>query len=93
MTSCDQWGPFACGLEPAERLARLRCLRTLAHMLCGPAGLALQASIRRAETEPTDAALYAVLTELDALPSIPRRHVLASYAAVSRNDRAKVATD
>lgn len=82
----DSWGPFAPGLEPGERLARLRCLRAIVHLLCGYRGLALQATIRAAEQGRTMGLLEPVLLELSALAATDQRHVLASYAAICRGD-------
>ena len=83
----DRWGPFADGLEPGERIARLRCLRALTHVLCGHRGLALQAAIRAAEAGRTMGLLDAVVVEIERLAALDRRHVLASYLAVSREPR------
>ena len=82
----DRWGPFADGLEPGERIARLRVLRAITHLLLGHRGLALQAAIRAAEQKRTMGLLEPVLVELDALAATDRRHVLASYGAISRQD-------
>lgn len=76
----DAWGPF----DPGERLARLRVLRALVHLLLGPRGLALQDAIRSAERHRTMGRLYEVLVEIDTLAAKDRRHVLTSYAAVTR---------
>lgn len=71
------WGPWATGLAPAERLARLRGLRALCHVLAGPHGAALADALKAAESD--DGALVLAATELDRLPSLPRRHILRSY--------------
>ena len=78
----DTWGPFARGLDPAERTACLRCLRAIVHLTAGPRGAALVALLRRAEQDPT--ALAPAITALNALASLDRRHVLASYATLNR---------
>ncbi|MHC2104120.1 hypothetical protein [Methylobacterium sp. CM6246] len=82
--SADSWGPFAPDLEPGERVARLRILRAIAHLLLGPRGLNLQGSIRAAEQHRTMGRLSDVLSEIDALAAKDRRNVLTSYAAVTR---------
>ena len=86
----DQWGPFVLDLDPGERIARLRCLRAVVHLLAGHRGLDLQVTIRTAERAPTIDALHAVLSEIDRLTPNDRRHALASYCAITRNDRASV---
>ena len=80
--SADRWGPFAEHVEPAERVARLRCLRTIAHLLLGPRGIELKAHLCRAETD--QAALPYALDALNRLASRDRRSVLASYVALTR---------
>ena len=80
----DAWGPFAPDLDPGERLARLRVLRAVVHLLLGPRGLALQDAIRSAERHRTMGRLYEVLVEIDTLAAKDRRNVLTSYAAVTR---------
>ncbi len=79
---CDQFGPWAAGLDPAEQRARLRAMRALARVHCGPRAADLVRLLAQAETDP--AALEPALVALDRLPSNDRRHVLASYSALSR---------
>lgn len=79
---CDQFGPWAAGLDVAELRARLRAMRALARVHCGPRGADLVRLLAQAETDPT--ALEPALSALDRLPSNDRRHVLASYSALSR---------
>ena len=78
-------GSVTANLEPVfqvaepERSARLRELRLAALLLCGakhPLARALAAAI----ADP--AMLVAALAELDALPALPRRRLLATLAAV-----------
>ena len=78
----DQFGPWAPGLDPAELRARLRAMRALARVLCGPRASDLCRLLAKAETDA--AALEPALAALDRLPSNDRRHVLASYRALSR---------
>jgi hypothetical protein len=61
-------------LSDAERLARWRALRCAAVLLIG-GNHPLVETLRRAETE-ADAGSRA-LAELDALPALPRRRLLA----------------
>ena len=67
-------------LEPAERLAQLRALQALARVLAGPAAVALIAALRQAEADTS--ALPAVDLALDALPTVPRRRILCTLAAI-----------
>jgi hypothetical protein len=78
------FGPWATGISDGERLARLRSIRALAFLLCGEAH-PLVIALRDAETDPAAAAL--ALAELDALPPLRRRRVLATYAALSAPSR------
>ncbi|SOR30302.1 conserved protein of unknown function [Methylorubrum extorquens] len=80
--SADRWGPFAEGLDPAERCARLRTLRSIVHLLIGPRAGQLRALLKEAESDA--AVLPAALKALDALAPLDRRRVLASYAAIER---------
>lgn len=80
----DSWGPFARGLDRAERVARLRELRAVVRLTCGPRGEPLAWHLRAAETAPER--LGEALAAIDALAALDRRHVLASYAALNRSD-------
>ncbi|MCJ2011238.1 hypothetical protein [Methylobacterium sp. J-076] len=81
--SCNQFGPWTPGLKAAERGARLRAMRTLARVQCGPRAADLVRLLAQAEADP--AALEPALAALNRLASHDRRHVLASYAALSRS--------
>lgn len=78
--SRDWWGPWRPDIEPPERLARLRSLRVVVRLLCGPRGADLERHLRDAETDRP--ALLRALDALDRLAPLDRRRVLASYAAV-----------
>lgn len=78
----DRWGPFADGLDLAERRARLRALRSVVHLLIGPRAGQLRVLLKEAESDA--AVLAAALRALDALAPLDRRRVLASYAAIER---------
>lgn len=80
--AADQWGPFALDLRPSERIARLRCLRAVVHLTCGPRGDDLSDRLRRAEMLSVSS--ESVLASLNALEPLDRRRVLASYAAINR---------
>ena len=77
----DRFGPWADDLDEAERRARLRSMRALTRVLCGPRGIELAAHLARAEHDPT--ALLAAHGALYRLPSRDRREVLTSYSALA----------
>lgn len=79
----DQFGPWACGIDMAERRARLRAMRALARVHCGPRAADLVRLLAQAEADP--AALEPALAALDRLAANDRRHVLASYSALFRS--------
>ena len=81
--SCDEFGPWAFGLDRVERVARLRSLRAIVRLSIGPRGEALASLLHRAERDPD--ALEPALRALDALASIDCRQVLASFAALHRS--------
>ena len=78
----DQWGPFAEGIDAAEQRARLRSLRALAAIHCGPRAATLCRLLSSAETDPAD--LEPAAAALNRLAPVDRRHVLASYAGLAR---------
>jgi hypothetical protein len=75
------FGPWRDDLPADERKARVRELRALAHLLApnSPLIAALTAAEAGDQT-----ALDAALDEIDRLPALTRRRLLASYAALSR---------
>lgn len=79
--SGDQWGPFAEGLDPAEQRARLRSLRALARVYCGPRAADLCSLLAQAETNPE--ALEPANVALNRLAPLDRRAILASFARLS----------
>ena len=87
IASRDRFGPFADGLDPAERLARLRSMRAITNLCCGPRGEALARALNLAERDPAHLpAAVAALDALAALAALDRRHVLASFARLYRTD-------
>jgi hypothetical protein len=66
-------------LDPAERRAQLRALQAIVRLIVGPAAASLVTALRQAEAD--SAALPAVDLELNALPTIPRRRILCTFAA------------
>ena len=80
--AAEAWGPFRPDLDPAERKARLRCLRAIVHLSTGPRGQALTDLLRRAEQDA--ALLPSALAALTALDPLDKRRVWASYAALNR---------
>jgi hypothetical protein len=78
------FGPWARGLTTSERLARWRGLRALALVYVGGAH-PLVSTLRAAERDRKAAAL--ALEQLDALPALRRRRLLASYGALDAPPR------
>lgn len=74
----NRFGPWAHNLSPAEQRARLRAMRALAQVHCGPRANHLCTLLAEAEFDP--GALMPALDALDHLAPVDRRHVLASYA-------------
>jgi hypothetical protein len=70
------FGPWAPGITPAERLARLRAMRAFALLYARPWTDFIDA-LARAETDP--AALDEAADLLVAIPALTRRRMLASY--------------
>lgn len=81
MDFMDRWGPFASGIDTAELRARLRALRTIVHLRLGERGAALARLLHGAETDVS--ILDRAVELLNRLPSLDRRRVLASYAALA----------
>jgi hypothetical protein len=75
------FGPWRDDLPADERKARCREMRALAHMLAPKSPLV--AALKAAEAGD-QTALDAALAEIDRLPALTRRRLLASYAALSR---------
>jgi hypothetical protein len=69
-------------LTETERLARLRCLRCLVHVLTGERGLDLCELLDRAESN--GGALRELVDALARLEPVGRRRVLATYARLHR---------
>jgi hypothetical protein len=75
------FGPFAADLDRTERIARLRALRAIALTFARPHREFLNA-LTRAESDVS--ALAPALELLEALPALPKRRVLATYADLAR---------
>jgi hypothetical protein len=67
--------------DQLERIARIREMRALSLLLCGAAHPATVA-LAKAITDPT--ATDHALTEVDILPALRRRRLLAAYCALMR---------
>ena len=80
--AADQWGPFAPSLDLVERIGRLRTLRAIVHLTTGPRGQGAADLLRQAERDP--AVLPRALDALTRMAANDRRHVWASYAALTR---------
>jgi hypothetical protein len=79
----DEIGPWVNGLDPAERLARLRSLRALVQLLAGP-DHPLVVALARAEVDPSDEAALEAWEALMTMPSFKRRRILGSLAMLTR---------
>lgn len=77
-----QFGPFARGLAPVERVARLRSMRTVVQLHCGPRGQAAARALSIAETSEDAAGL--AIGALERLDPLDRRRVLASYQRIAQ---------
>jgi hypothetical protein len=78
----DRWGPFSPGIETAERIARCRGLGAVVHLTTGPRGQEAVRLLRQAERDP--AALTAAARAINAMEPTDKRHVWASYAALTK---------
>ena len=74
------FGPWLPNVGQVERCAQLRSLAALATVFLGCANPIVMA-LRRAEQD--DAELARAYALLDALPSIPKRRLLSTFAAVN----------
>jgi hypothetical protein len=84
MTAPDRFGPWADGIEPAERLARYRSMRALCQLFCGPRH-PLVVALAAAEADPADDAAALIAWQvLTTMPTIKRRRILASLATLIR---------
>lgn len=84
----DPFGPWADGLDPAEKLARYRGLRALAQVFAGP-GHPLVMALARAEVDSSDEAAGLAWEALMTLPTIRRRRILGSLATLIRTSERK----
>jgi hypothetical protein len=75
------YGPFAAGLDPAERRARCRALRSLALLIIGQKHPLIEAL---PHAEHDDVSLRRAAEYVDCLTPIRRRRLLCAYAAVAR---------
>jgi hypothetical protein len=80
MASAEPFGPFRGDMNPVERVAQLRVLRALVHVYF--ALPELEVALKRGEIE--DSARVRALQLLDAVPSLKRRHILATFAYLHR---------
>lgn len=77
-----QFGPFARGLATTERVARLRAMRTIVQLHCGPRGQAAARALDLAETDGDATGL--AIGALERLDPLDRRRVLASYQRIAQ---------
>jgi hypothetical protein len=74
------FGPWAPNVNPVERVAQLRALCALAAVYCGSSHQ-LVGELRAAETDRD--ATERALALLDALPSLTRRRLIATFGAIT----------
>lgn len=86
MSASAAFGPWRADIPTDERLARLRAMRAIVFMLCGPHH-PLVIALAAAETEPS--ATEEALRQLEQLPPLRRRRVLSVYAALQTSRRGK----
>lgn len=79
----DRFGPWSDRIDAAERLARLRSLRAITRLCCGPRGDRLADELHRAERDASR--LPFALAALDCLAALDKRQVLTSFAALHRH--------
>src|SRR5262249_33494074 len=79
------FGPWTVGVAEPDRVAGLRALAALSAVFAG-SGHPVVAALRMAEAEPETAGQ--ALSLFDKLPTLRRRQVIATYAAVMRPRRA-----
>jgi hypothetical protein len=78
----ETWGPWDSKIDPAERLARLRSLRTIVTAMFGddrPRPLARALFLAESQ-DPTDLQVAAI--EFERFPALDRRKVLSVYGKV-----------
>lgn len=76
MNAAADFGPWADGVTPAERMARLRSMRALAHVYC-PGNPEFTDALAAAESDPD--ALGRARRLLDYLPAPGLKKMLAAY--------------
>jgi hypothetical protein len=80
-----QYGPFREGLDPIERARKLMCFTGITACHLG-SGHPLVSELRDAELSGD--ALQRAFAMFEELPALPKRRVLATYAAIMRPRRA-----
>ena len=82
MATAEPFGPFRSDCDQVERVAQFRVLRALAHVFTPPAfGNDFEKACSYCERNPslpTGAALH----YLDTMPTLVRRRILATFAAL-----------
>lgn len=89
----DRWGPWDETIDAAERLARLRSLRTIVTAMFGddrPRPLARALFLAEGQ-DPVD--LQAAQIEFDRFPALDRRKVLSVYGKVISTKKLMVELD
>lgn len=78
----EPFGPFRSDMNPVERRAQLRVLRTLAHVHF--ALPELERALHTAESTDSAESLASALKLLDVVPAKKRRRILSTFAYLHR---------
>ena len=87
MSTPDAFGPWADGLDDAEKMARLRSMRALCQLLAGPKHQ-MTLALAAAEAGDEEAAALA-WSALETMPSRQRRNILASLSELMKSTPSK----
>lgn len=85
----DRFGPWAEGISPMERFARLRSLRTIAMCMFGAHTPVAKPLFLAESLDPAE--LEAALEALNRMPALDRRKLLSSYITVNNKMKREAA--
>jgi hypothetical protein len=81
MAAAEPFGPFRSDVDPVERVAQLRTLRTLVHVYARDPDV--EDALARGESNSRN--LPKALEAFDDLPALTRRRILATFAKIRPN--------
>ena len=85
MAAAEPFGPFRADVDPVERIAQLRVLRTLVHVLVSPdLPNSFEVACLHCEHDPDPAISAVALSFLEELPALTRRRILATFAYIHK---------